>query len=204
MRVWEIASLLISALLAVSSILQAPQPGAGPANQARPSFSEFLAGVRAEALARGIRPDILDEALANIAEPVPTVIERDRSQAETVLSLEKYVTRLLTPEGRRDRPRQVRQPSRPPERGIRPLRCTAGSHRRHLGARVELRPFQRGPADGRGSGHARVGSAAVDALSQRAVATRSKSSTAATSTWPGCAGRGPARWDRRSSCRPAI
>jgi membrane-bound lytic murein transglycosylase B len=62
----------------------------------RPSFSEFLAGVRSEALARGIRPDILDAALSNIEEPLPIVIERDRAQAETVFSLEKYVSRLLT------------------------------------------------------------------------------------------------------------
>ena len=69
MRVWEIALLMAAAVTA---------PAAGAAQESRPSFSEWLAGVRAEALARGIRPDILDEALANVAEPVPTVIERDR------------------------------------------------------------------------------------------------------------------------------
>jgi membrane-bound lytic murein transglycosylase B len=69
------------------------QPPAAP----RPSFSEFLAGVRTEALARGIRQDIVDDALGQIDEPMPVVIERDRAQAETVLALEKYVSRLLTP-----------------------------------------------------------------------------------------------------------
>jgi membrane-bound lytic murein transglycosylase B len=64
---------------------------------ARPSFAEFMAGIRAEALERGIREEILDAALSNIDEPVPTVIDRDRSQAETVLSLETYLTRRLTP-----------------------------------------------------------------------------------------------------------
>ncbi len=64
---------------------------------ARPSFSEFLAGVRTEALARGIRPEIVDQALSNIDQPLPVVIERDRAQAETVFSLEKYVARRLTP-----------------------------------------------------------------------------------------------------------
>ncbi len=87
---------LISALLAVSSVLQAPPP-APDANQARPSFSDFLAGVRAEALTQGIRQEIVDEALGQIDEPVPVVIERDRAQAEAVMSLEKYVARLLTP-----------------------------------------------------------------------------------------------------------
>jgi membrane-bound lytic murein transglycosylase B len=63
----------------------------------RPSFSEWLAGVRSEAVTRGIRQDIVDEALSNIDEPVPVVLERDRSQAETVFSLESYVQRRLTP-----------------------------------------------------------------------------------------------------------
>jgi len=64
---------------------------------ARPSFAEWLAGVRAEALTRGIRQDILDAALADVEEPVPVVIERDRAQAETVLPLETYVGRVLKP-----------------------------------------------------------------------------------------------------------
>ncbi|HEY1913207.1 MAG TPA: lytic murein transglycosylase [Vicinamibacterales bacterium] len=87
---------LISALLTVSAALQAPPP-APDATQPRPSFSEFLAGIRAEALTQGIRQEIVDEALGQIDEPVPVVIERDRAQAEAVLSLEKYVARLVTP-----------------------------------------------------------------------------------------------------------
>jgi membrane-bound lytic murein transglycosylase B len=67
------------------------------AQEPRPSFSEFLAGVRMEALERGIRQEIVDEALSHIQEPAAVVIERDRSQAETVLSLEGYLTRRLTP-----------------------------------------------------------------------------------------------------------
>src|SRR6476661_6105973 len=63
----------------------------------RPSFSEWLAGVRAEALARGIRQEIVDSALEDVQEPLPVILERDRSQAETVLSLEKYLSRRLTP-----------------------------------------------------------------------------------------------------------
>jgi membrane-bound lytic murein transglycosylase B len=64
----------------------------------RPSFSEWLTGVRQEALSRGIRQEIVDEALGNLTEPLPAVIERDRAQAETVLSLEQYIERRLTPE----------------------------------------------------------------------------------------------------------
>jgi len=55
--------------------------------EARPSFSEWLAGVRAEALSRGVRQEIVDEALSNIDEPMPVILERDRAQAETVFAL---------------------------------------------------------------------------------------------------------------------
>jgi membrane-bound lytic murein transglycosylase B len=63
----------------------------------RPSFSEWLASVRSEALTLGIRQEIVDEALSNIDEPMPVILERDRAQAETVFSLETYVSRRLTP-----------------------------------------------------------------------------------------------------------
>ena len=64
---------------------------------ARPSFAEWLAGVRAEAVGRGLREDIVDAALADVSEPQPVILERDRAQAETVFSLEKYIARILTP-----------------------------------------------------------------------------------------------------------
>jgi membrane-bound lytic murein transglycosylase B len=75
---------------------QDPAPATEPQDPARPSFEEFLNGVRAEALERGIREDILDQALATVEAPLAVVIERDRTQAETVLSLEDYLSRRLT------------------------------------------------------------------------------------------------------------
>lgn len=54
------------------------------------SFEEWLAGVRAEALALGIGQATLDGALAGL-EPVATVIERDRTQAEIVQTLDQYL-----------------------------------------------------------------------------------------------------------------
>src|SRR3954454_19966040 len=63
---------------------------------ARPSFAEWLAGVRSEAIARGVREEIVDAALAGVTEPQPAILQRDRSQAGTVFSLEKYITRILT------------------------------------------------------------------------------------------------------------
>jgi membrane-bound lytic murein transglycosylase B len=79
----------------IASLSSAQAPSEQSAT--RPSFSEWLGGVRADALERGIRPEIVDQALATVAEPEPTVIARDRSQAETVLSLERYITRQLRP-----------------------------------------------------------------------------------------------------------
>jgi membrane-bound lytic murein transglycosylase B len=72
------------------------QDAAPPQEQTRPAFAEWLSAVRSEALERGIRPEILDEALGGIEEPVPVVIERDRAQAEIVLPLEHYISRRLT------------------------------------------------------------------------------------------------------------
>ena len=58
-------------------------------------FDTFLAAVRSAALARGIRVATLDRALENL-EPSATVIERDQTQAEVVLTVEQYVQRRLT------------------------------------------------------------------------------------------------------------
>jgi membrane-bound lytic murein transglycosylase B len=61
-----------------------------------PSFAEWLDGVRAEAVQRGIRQEVIDAAFADATEPLQVVIERDRAQAEKVLSLEDYIRRHLT------------------------------------------------------------------------------------------------------------
>lgn len=97
---------LIAALLAALLLRDAPPAPVQPeqhtpetrqTESTRPSFSEWLAGVRAEALARGIKEDIVNEALGRIEEPIAVILERDRAQAETVLPLEKYIARRLTP-----------------------------------------------------------------------------------------------------------
>src|SRR6266850_672087 len=84
-----------------AAVTAAAQPPAPPqqttTTDTQPSFSEWLAGVRSEALTLGIRQEIVDEALSNIDEPMPVILERDRTQAETVFSLETYVSRRLTP-----------------------------------------------------------------------------------------------------------
>ena len=84
------------ALVALLLVAQALRPALDAQTlDTRPSFTEWLAGVRTEALARGIRQEVVDEALGGVEEPLPVVIERDRAQAETVLSLEKYINRAV-------------------------------------------------------------------------------------------------------------
>src|SRR6266508_857076 len=70
---------------------QAP-PAAPPA---QPPFDEWLAGVRAEALTRGVSEATLDRALAGL-EPLPIVIERDRTQAELVQTLDQYLAQRIS------------------------------------------------------------------------------------------------------------
>jgi membrane-bound lytic murein transglycosylase B len=60
------------------------------------TFAEWLVAFRADASADGISEKTLDTALTGL-EPVPVVIERDRSQAELVLTLDQYLQRRLTP-----------------------------------------------------------------------------------------------------------
>jgi membrane-bound lytic murein transglycosylase B len=60
------------------------------------SFAEWLIAFRAEASSRGISDKTLDAALSGL-EPVDVVVERDRSQAEIVLTLDQYLKRRLTP-----------------------------------------------------------------------------------------------------------
>lgn len=71
------------------------------AAQARPAraneldFSTWLAGVRKEALQRGLPQRAIDEALAGI-EPIPRIIELDRRQPETTLTFDDYINRVVT------------------------------------------------------------------------------------------------------------
>jgi membrane-bound lytic murein transglycosylase B len=59
-------------------------------------FATFLAEVRQEALARGIQAETVARAFEGL-EPEPMVVERDRTQAETVLAGDEYIRRRVTP-----------------------------------------------------------------------------------------------------------
>jgi membrane-bound lytic murein transglycosylase B len=88
---------LVLAALCMIGVLVGRAQDIAPVPPLPPPFPEWLAGVRAEALARGIREDVLDEALATVEAPVDTVLERDRAQAEFTLALDQYLKRRLTP-----------------------------------------------------------------------------------------------------------
>ena len=62
------------------------------------TFEEWRKGVRSEALGLGISAAIFDAAFADV-EPIPRVIELDRSQPEVTLTFDQYVERVV-PESR--------------------------------------------------------------------------------------------------------
>jgi membrane-bound lytic murein transglycosylase B len=58
-------------------------------------FADFVVSLRSQAAERGISKATIDAAFTNL-ESLPVVVERDRSQAETVLSINQYIQRRLT------------------------------------------------------------------------------------------------------------
>jgi membrane-bound lytic murein transglycosylase B len=90
---------VIRALLICSAVValhQAPSTPDAPGAPSAADFPSFLESVRVAALARGLSPDTVHRALRDL-EPNPTVIERDRTQAEVVLTVDQYLQRRLTP-----------------------------------------------------------------------------------------------------------
>ena len=82
----------LSAIALVLALQQIPAVPPLP----QPPFDEWLAALRAEAISRGIRQETVDQAL-NGLEPVATVIQRDRTQAEIVQTLDQYLKQRVTP-----------------------------------------------------------------------------------------------------------
>lgn len=84
----RVASTLLVASIASVALVGGQEPS-------RPAFDAWLDGVRQEALDRGIRPDTVTRAFDGLT-PLEVVVERDRTQAETVLTVDEYVRRRLT------------------------------------------------------------------------------------------------------------
>ena len=148
-----VAVLLATALLGgqqASAPAQAPAqaqiPTPVPAPEpARPPFSDWLAGLRAEAAGRGIRAQTLDAALGDVA-PVEQVQQRDRTQAEFVISFDKYVKRWLSkPFVRLGREKKKTHDAPAEARGCE-VRRGAERPAGAVGCRVQLRAVLRCPA----------------------------------------------------------
>ncbi len=90
MRTLRAMAPLISAFLAILFLL--PVSLARAEDEAL-DFGEWLEGVRTQALAEGIGAETLDAALKGV-EPIPRVIELDRSQPEFTLTFEQYLQRV--------------------------------------------------------------------------------------------------------------
>ena len=84
----------VACLLTASGGAQAVAVPA-PVEPARPEFSEFIIKLKEQALAQGVSAATVEAAL-NDLEPLAVVVERDRTQAETVLTIDQYVQRRLT------------------------------------------------------------------------------------------------------------
>ncbi|MBA3269874.1 MAG: lytic murein transglycosylase [Acidobacteria bacterium] len=95
------ASTLTGGGPAAAAALAAPAPLAATDGQAVQTavepieFPAFVESLRVEALARGISEGTIARALSNL-EPSASVIARDQSQAEVILTVDQYVARRLT------------------------------------------------------------------------------------------------------------
>jgi membrane-bound lytic murein transglycosylase B len=94
-------------ILLVFTLAASPwaQPAVGPALPqqvpqdaalAPAPFEEWLAALRAEALAKGVSQRTVETALGSV-ERLPVVVERDRTQAEITLTLDQYLQRRVPP-----------------------------------------------------------------------------------------------------------
>jgi membrane-bound lytic murein transglycosylase B len=82
------------AVLAAAPLLAVPL-GGGVAAAAESDFDNFLAGVRRDALAHGVRPATIDIALRYI-QYLPRVIELDRKQPEHKMTFAEYLDKVVT------------------------------------------------------------------------------------------------------------
>ncbi|MCC7124769.1 MAG: lytic murein transglycosylase [Acidobacteria bacterium] len=62
----------------------------------RPPFDEWLTGMRQQALDRGISSATVAQAFDGLT-PLEVVVQRDRSQAESIETVEDYVRKRITP-----------------------------------------------------------------------------------------------------------
>jgi len=82
------------ALALAAAILPPAASGQESGQTPAVSFADWLAELRKEALARGISEATVESALAGI-EPLPVVVERDRTQAERTQTFDEYLRKRV-------------------------------------------------------------------------------------------------------------
>jgi len=97
------------ALLAAAPLLAMPL-GGGRAIAAGGDFNGFLAGLRRDALASGIRPATVDLAFRYI-QFLPRVIELDQRQPDHVLTFAEFITKVVNPQRIEDARRNLAENS---------------------------------------------------------------------------------------------
>ena len=80
----------IALLLVICALLSIPDRAC--ANDL--DFQTWVAGVKSEAAAQGIRPGTIDAAFAGV-QPIPRVLELDRKQPESTMTFAQYIDRVL-------------------------------------------------------------------------------------------------------------
>jgi membrane-bound lytic murein transglycosylase B len=91
----QIRAAVFGLALLIQQLPTLPPPVPPLPPPAAPPFDGWLDGVKTEALGRGIRQETIDQAFAGL-EPLPIVVQRDRTQAELVLTLDRYLREHLT------------------------------------------------------------------------------------------------------------
>jgi membrane-bound lytic murein transglycosylase B len=86
-----VAFVMAGACAGLPVALAAQDPAAAPT---LPPFAEWLGQLRKDALARGITEATVESALTGI-EPLPVVVERDRTQAERTQTIDEYLRRRV-------------------------------------------------------------------------------------------------------------
>ena len=107
------ASMAPLAACAQGDAAENPAPAAGGTQVAQSELGDFdtwLAGLKQEAIRRGIRAETVETALAGV-EPLPEVIQRDRSQREFTLTFTRYMRGAVT-EGRVEKARELLEQNR--------------------------------------------------------------------------------------------
>jgi len=93
-RIWALPLSIVVALAAASPVA-AQDPA--PAPLSRSEFTRWLVGVKEDAARQGISRATLAAAFDGL-EPLDSVLQRDRKQAEFTLTLDTYLRRIVTPE----------------------------------------------------------------------------------------------------------